>query len=57
MSVHAGNVEVICPACETLIGVDVSAEIVQQGDNPYLATTPDMTDLWAHMWTHEGEDA
>jgi len=56
---RAGSVGVVCPECEVTVDVPVDCEI----ENPEgawlgsasLTCTPDMTELWAHMWTHEGD--
>ncbi|GAA4176542.1 hypothetical protein [Gryllotalpicola koreensis] len=52
--VSVGTVEVICPVCEQIVPVPVTADIVGQFDQELrLECTPDMADLWAHMWAHE----
>jgi len=58
--VNAGSVSIVCPECDAIVVVPVNCEI----ENPEgawlgaaaLNCTPDMTDLWAHMWTHEEAD-
>lgn len=55
---HVGTVTIQCPACPTQVDVVVTARI-DDGDahagQANLICEPDMTDLWAHMWTHEPE--
>lgn len=53
---QVGTVWVGCPACGENMPATVSAEIVEDEDGrPQLQCQPDMTDLWAHMWTHRDE--
>lgn len=50
------RVEIICPECSATIPVSIesSIETLPCGDHE-LTLTPDMTDLWAHSFTHEQE--
>lgn len=53
----AGPIGIVCPVCEETIPVPIECEI-ENGENAWLGTatlncTPDMSDLWAHMWGHE----
>lgn len=54
--VYVGHVDITCPDCDTVVPVPVTAEIV---NNEYahlgesrLVCEPDMTDMWAHTWSH-----
>lgn len=49
------GVAIKCPACDTVIDVPITVQLVQQGDRQYLNCDPDMTDLWAHAWSHGAE--
>ena len=49
-AVHIG-----CPTCGSVIPVPFTAELAWQGDRQYIEFEPDMTDLWAHAWTHGAE--
>ena len=42
-----------CPACETVVPVQINSRIVNVDDRQELICTPDMTDLWAHAWSHD----
>lgn len=55
MSINVGEVGIVCPECSAEIPVSVSAELTADDEGrQYLACDPDMSDLWAHMWTHDG---
>lgn len=48
---------VACPVCGGQVPVPVLARITGESD-PHLDTRPDMTEMWAHSWTHrEAPDA
>lgn len=57
MSCQIGTAQITCPVCETNMPVPVSGHI---DNNDYahlgearLVCEPDMTDMWAHMWSHD----
>lgn len=57
--VEVGTAHVVCPVCEAVMPAVVTAQIVS-GDaagRVMLECTPDMSDVWAHMWTHDEGDA
>ena len=50
------SVDMICAECQESIEVPIVVEIVN-GDRAHegrasLTCTPDLADLWAHMWIH-----
>lgn len=48
--------EVLCP-CGTSIPVPIACHLEDRTDGSQeLMTIPDMTDLWAHSFTHENEE-
>ncbi|MEQ6898998.1 hypothetical protein [Microbacterium sp. KR10-403] len=55
--VHVGTVNIQCPVCDTIIPAEVTAVLVPaaatESGRIELACTPDLTDMWAHMWTHQ----
>lgn len=57
--VHVGVVEVICPVCEEVIPVEVTARIIDTADahQMTLHCEPDLTDLWAHSFTHDQDES
>jgi hypothetical protein len=51
---QAGHVHVACPACDTIVPVPVHCNIAETtASTAELICTPDMADLWAHVWTHD----
>lgn len=53
--VTVGTAYVECPVCNDLMPATVTAEIREDSESEEmrLACTPDMTDIHAHMWSHE----
>lgn len=54
-----GTFPIQCPACSFVVDIPVNCEVVNneaahQGE-ARLVCEPDMSDIWAHMWTHEQE--
>lgn len=51
----AGVVHVECPSCGESMPATVTCEILgdTDGEDQTLACTPDMTDIWAHVWSHD----
>lgn len=48
-----GEFYVICPACAAEIPVTIGGQLVDAA----LELEPDLTDVWAHAWTHnQGDD-
>lgn len=57
--VEVGTAHVVCPECGEVMPAVVTAQLVP-GAEPgrvLLECTPDMTDVWAHMWSHDEGDA
>jgi hypothetical protein len=55
--VQVASFRILCPEpdCEEPITVGVVAQL--DGENlRELVLTPDLTDVWAHSWTHWGGD-
>lgn len=54
MAISVGTVAAQCPAedCGAVVDIPVTAEFETQGDRQYLVCEPDMSDLWAHAWSH-----
>lgn len=44
-----------CPACGLPIPVTITSDLDASGRGVTITLIPDMTDLWAHAWTHDGE--
>lgn len=56
-TMKAGSVLIQCPACDIAVNIPVTCEVLNdelahQG-KASLVCTPDMADLWAHMWSHD----
>lgn len=51
----AGTIHVECPECHEAMPALVTCQVVtdEYGEQS-LACKPDMTDIWAHMWSHDG---
>lgn len=52
-----GSYDVACPVCDDTIPIPVKC-VMLDADKAFtgearLSCEPDMTDLWAHMWTHD----
>lgn len=56
--VPVGTVQIQCPACPAVVPVPVTAHFTPgdetESGRAELVCTPDMTDMWAHVWQHEG---
>lgn len=52
-SLHVGTVRLACPVCGETSPASVSAVIEGEPGSEHLVCTPDMSDVWAHAWTHE----
>lgn len=52
--VHLGTAEIVCPECDAVLPVPVRMHLgAAENGQQMLVTDPDMTDLWAHAFTHE----
>ena len=51
------RVAVICPECHQQVPVPITVRIEGTDHQPTVVATPDMTDLWAHAWTHTKGDS
>lgn len=55
--VMIGTAQIACPACDTIVPVPVEGHLDNEEHSHLgearLVCEPDMTDLWAHMWTHD----
>lgn len=45
-----------CPTCGQVIAVPITVTVEESADGWLLHCTPDLTDTWAHAWTHDGEE-
>jgi hypothetical protein len=47
----------LCPDCGDTVPITtlVSVVVCECGGHQTVVTSPDMTDMVAHLWTHEGE--
>lgn len=53
-SSKVGTAYVVCPVCEEEVPVVVTATVTgTSGRTAYLVCEPDMSDMYAHAWTHE----
>jgi hypothetical protein len=44
----------VCPKCREELDVPVKLSITTEGDGAqFIECDPDLTDVWAHAWTHE----
>ena len=47
------QVEIACPFCEEPLPVPIAVTMEWVADNQQqMICTPDLTDVWAHAWTH-----
>ncbi len=58
--IEVGSFDIACPVCQTPVPVVVSCR-TENNENAWLGQatmecTPDMTELWAHLWTHNEDD-
>jgi hypothetical protein len=43
-----------CPQCEEVIDIPIEVIITSpEDDQQFIRCEPDLTDVWAHAWTHE----
>lgn len=48
-----GTVVMACPECPAEIPITVTGVLTTDDEGrQYLRCDPDMSDLWAHSWTH-----
>lgn len=54
---EVGHYPIVCPVCTVLIEIPVACKILNRTSahrgEARLYCEPDMTDMWAHMWTHD----
>ena len=55
MKAIVGEVAVRCPECEAEIPIQVDFELSEPAEDGTVRarTEPDLTEVWAHAWTHE----
>jgi hypothetical protein len=52
--IEVGTVPIGCGQCDTVVQVPVTADLQPNDDGDQeLVCTPDLTDAWAHAWTHD----
>lgn len=50
-----GTMTVRCPECSDEVGVPILGSVGRGSDGVQAITVePDLTDVWAHAWTHQG---
>lgn len=55
--IDIGAAQITCPECGQVIPIRVRAQLgLREDGRQTLITDPDMTDLWAHAWSHESDD-
>lgn len=55
--VEQPQVTIVCPECDARMPVPIHVRMQHFSDEPSrLVAEPDMTDVWAHAWTHTGGD-
>ncbi|HCA85761.1 MAG TPA: hypothetical protein DEQ61_09835 [Streptomyces sp.] len=43
-----------CPECDVVVPITIQAELARgDDDRQTISLEPDLTELWAHAWTHE----
>lgn len=47
------RLSLICPECEVWMPVTITATVVGEPGEQRVLTDADLSDVWAHMWTHE----
>jgi hypothetical protein len=54
---HVADFQVICPepGCGMQVNVGVLAKFVDNEDGRELGLQPELTDVWAHFWTHNDQ--
>ena len=56
--IYVGTVQIQCPACQLSMPATVTARIVDEvgdGQNATLECTPDMSHVYAHVWSHRDD--
>lgn len=52
--VEVGTAHIECPECGEVMPAAVTCQIIESDEGGQtLACTPDMTDIWAHVWSHD----
>ncbi|MER7733686.1 hypothetical protein ABTX80_22600 [Streptomyces erythrochromogenes] len=50
------TLHVQCPECDVVVPIAVQAELTELSDRRQgISLDPDLTELWAHAWTHDPE--
>lgn len=50
------TLHVQCPECDVVVPITVRAELARVSDHQQtISLEPDLTELWAHAWTHEAQ--
>jgi hypothetical protein len=52
-TVHVGTIQFGCPDCGQPVPVPISATITTDQRHTDIHCTPDLTDAWAHSFTHQ----
>ncbi|MFG6298344.1 hypothetical protein [Streptomyces rochei] len=48
------TLHVQCPECDVVVPIAVRAELARTSDHQQtISLEPDLSELWAHAWTHE----
>ncbi|MFF4090397.1 hypothetical protein ACFYY9_26475 [Streptomyces nigra] len=48
------TLQVQCPECDVVVPIVVRAELARVSDHQQtISLEPDLSELWAHAWTHE----
>ena len=56
LGVSVSQVRVQCPECGTSIPITMRhRSATSESDKLMIVVEPDLTDVWAHHWTHEAE--
>ena len=56
MGVSVSQACVQCPECGTSIPITMRhRSATSESDKLMIVVEPDLTDVWAHHWTHEAE--
>lgn len=49
--VNVASFQILCPDCGVAVTIGVLAQL-NESDLRELVLTPDVSDIWAHVWTH-----
>lgn len=48
-------VRVECPECHAAIRVPIAVTLSATAEGQSMTADPDLSDVWAHAWTHEAD--